>query len=84
MVVYNEKGGCLLCSTSTNNTTDMIRNVVDYREFHIHEEFICKAIILRAIMLTHILDDSFTCEVIRLVAPYEGRVNCMEYIIEYM
>ena len=27
----------------------------------------------------HVLHDSFICEVIRLVAPYEGRVNWMEY-----
>ena len=35
----------------------------------------CKGILVRAIMLTHVLDDSFAQDVTRLVTPYEGRVS---------
>ena len=44
----------------------------------------CKGILLRVIVPTHVLDDSCAYDVTRLVAPYEGRVNWMEYMIKYM
>ena len=40
-----------------------------------------KGILLRAMMLTHVLDDCFAHDVTRLVSPYEGRVNWMGYMI---
>ena len=73
MVLYNENGGCLLCSINTTELThcSTLRSI---RESHIHKMTYYKGILLPAIMLTHVLDadDSFPYWVTRLVAPYEG------------
>ena len=65
MVVNNERGGGTF--VVFDNATDMIHCRLGSSTLTPQEKSLCKGIILRAILLTHLLDDSFAYDVTRLL-----------------